>query len=328
MLAQLHPRECSPKLVVVTGRGRSGTSWIGRVLAAHPAASYHYETFLANKKTAYHDWLVRLQAGDPTADRAALMALCGVPRIDVDFPPYDKKNFRRYPTWAIWAAFQTAKRAPFLAAAFRHIASERRAPSARVLKEVNFPNEALEALCRTTCCYLIPIIRSPLGAICSALRGYRSGRFPPDDESHRQHTVSVMQRTPIHDPLPPERVMRLGEAAFEALRWRVQTEPLVEFAERYDHSHIVNYDHFRKDPESHARALYEFLGWEISELALSNARGEAKSHKRRDSFYSTDSALTQKRGAHHKYLTADELRECREILSPSPLLGCWEGPLD
>ena len=327
MLAQCQPDNYAPSFVILTGRGRSGTTWIGRVLAAYPDASYHNETFLLHKQNAYLEWLKRLQAGDPTANRDALMALCARPRLDVDLPPYNKKTFRRYPNWLIWSAYQMAKRVPLFGAAFRHAASERRAPSARVLKEVNLPNETLERLCATTRCHLIPIIRAPFDSICSALRGYRSGRFGPIDARARQHAANILERTSITTSITAEQVMSLGEAAFEALRWRIQTEPLVEFAESYAHSHIINYDDFRDDPEHHARGLYSYLGWEINALAISNARGEAQRYRQRDHYYSTDASSVQRRGSHRDYLTAEELRECQKVLSPSPLLGRWDQAL-
>lgn len=322
------PRSFAPELVLITGRGRSGTSWIGRVLASNPDASYHYETFLKSKRTPYLRWLQQLRVGDPRADRAALMDLCRVPRTDVDYPPYHARAFKRYPPWASWIAFQAAKRLAICDGVFQHLAGERRAPASRILKEVNLPNDILGTLCAATACHLISVIRSPLESICSTLRGYRTKRFGPLTEQERRHTMHVLSETAITDPIPPAQVMSMGHAAFEALRWRIQTEPLVAFCEHYEHGTIIDYNRFLTDPVGQTESLYRFLGWDINESAISNARGMAGTFRRKDPYYSTRAQDAQNKVSPSEYLTETEMRDCRAILAPSPLLERWQNALN
>ena len=75
--------------VVVLGKGRSGTTWIGQILNSSPRCLMKFEPFNPPKQSLYRDWLCRFDETSNRALRDELDALAGMPIHDVDWAkPY------------------------------------------------------------------------------------------------------------------------------------------------------------------------------------------------------------------------------------------------
>ena len=321
-------RRPPPEWVLLTGQGRSGTTWIGSILNTHRDASYHFEPFLATKRTPMRAWLDALEAGDPAATCEALAAASAQPHPEVHYPPYPPKNHRRTPGWAVWAAFQMSKRWRGSAPLFARLAKQHIQPRSYVIKDVNLPPDLVSKLCSRTECRLLALVRKPFGSIASLLRGHRGKKFD-EHAQHRAHAETLRHLSALNDAGPntraslPGPIESLSDAAIEALRWRIQTEGLLKVCAEHSDSYLINYDRFREDPAAGTRKLFEHLGWELDPTTLDVAENGLRTWWRRERFFSTKKSSVQDVDSWRQYLTSAEIAECQAVLEGSPALRLW-----
>ena len=318
----------APEWVLLTGQGRSGTTWLGSILNTHRDASYLFEPFLATKRTPMRRWLDALANDDPEATREALAALSAQPHPEVHYPPYPPKNHRRTPGWVVWTAFHLSKRWRGSAPLFDWLAKEHTQPRTYVVKDVNLPAELLTKLCSRTECRLLALVRNPFGSIASLLRGHRGNKFD-EHAQHQERAETLRHLAALNDADPatraslPRPIESLSDAGIEALRWRIQTEGLLKVREQYTDSYLINYDRFREDPAAGARRMFEHLGWDLDTTTLDVAQNGRRTWWRRERFFSTHNAHVQAKDSWRQYLTGAEITECRAVLEGSPALRLW-----
>jgi hypothetical protein len=322
-----------PRCALLLGRGRSGTTWIGQILNRYPGCHYKYEPFNSGKRGGFARWLADLPDGEDEALRRRFATLCAGCAHDVEYPPFVSKPVRPQPRSLLRLSWQVGKAIPLTRRVYEWYGRPRLGPSDWVLmKQVNFPNEQLDHLARVIEPSVIAVLRNPFGSVASALRFYQANPSEPFRTAATVDRVMELLPSVAGFGVPSYRradLEGMSLTEFEAVRWRVQTEPLVDFATRYPKALALTHEEFAADPEGCARRVYGFLGWEFDESVAAYIRETTAGEKHRRA----SSARRKLHGIHRdpvvatqrwrKDLTDDQVADVRRAISGSALLTRW-----
>jgi hypothetical protein len=323
---------------MLLGRGRSGTSWIGQILNQYQRCVYKYEPFNVGKNEQFTHWIADLAAGeDLDRLRDRFEALCRCCIHDVDYPPFLRKACRRQPPAVLRLTWQLGKVYPPARRVYEWYGRPAYGPDDWVLvKQVNFPNEHLDRLAAAIAPSIVAVLRNPYASVASSLRFYRTN----SSESFRTERAvdRVLELLPSMQQygVPPygrDELVSMPDAAFEALRWRIQSEPLADFATRYERGLAVTHERFASEPQQCAREVFDFLHWPIDEATVDRYIGEttagerhrpgASAQKQMHSLYRDPIAATQR---WRSDLTDRQVAEIERVVSGSKLLSMWSEP--
>lgn len=330
------------RYVLITGKGRSGTTWLAQILNSHPSCCYKHEPFPAWKRTPYSDWKAELLAG---ADRAALRdsfeEICRGCHHDVDLPPFPEKTFRRGNPRILHWLHALGSRVDALRGLYESYGRPRLAADGEILiKDVNFETAHLPALCETIGATLLPTIRNPFANVASHLSGVAKGIFESDRESDARRAREIIE-APGGEAYRAylSELEKMPEAMFEALRWRIQVEPLVEVGEAQPRSRTVVYEDLCEDPLGETQRIFDFIGWELTaatrafiESSTSGPAGAAgtsgdgganEGAESRRAYFSVFRDPRQSMNKWRDQLSATEQEQIAEVMRDSPLRGRW-----
>ena len=318
-----------PEYVFILGRGRSGTTWLGRVLAAHRRCCYKFEPFNAYKGNGYRDWLDALTDANAGEAGPALDALVAGCLHDVDYPPFAKKTCRTQSPLLLRATWQLGKIAPALRGLYEAYGRPRYGDGdSALIKQVNYPNEKLDALAAAVRPKVLGCLRGPYGSVASALQFYAKRDRPVVTDETIARVAELIDASPdagwtrFRDGLAD-----LSPAGFEALRWRVQTEPLATFCDRYESGMNVRYEDAAMDPLPAYQGMYAFLDWPfeghvrelVETMAAGPKQGEAKARSEFTVFRDPAESLNKWR----KNLSQEQQADVAAVVQDSPLIGMW-----
>lgn len=322
---------CALKYAFILGRGRSGTTWIGRILSQFAHCSYKYEPFNRGKNAEFSQWLDDIGTANTQELRSRFHSLCERCFHNIDYPPFARKTCRRQSPLLLRLTWQVGS----INAAARGLYEWYGRPTFNecanwvLIKQVNFPNEKLDEFVEVLRPRVIAIVRNPFASVDSALRFYQTTGARPRTPA----TVDrVLELLPSMDTFGLQysrnELESMSETAFETVRWRIQTEPLVEFAGRYDQAMMISYEDFAAEPEASARSVFKFLGWEYDERVSSFIVRTTKGRKkrlldRRDQQFSIyrDPQETLRRWC--KELSSDQISDIRRVIEGCKLLPLW-----
>ena len=316
--------------VVITGKGRSGTTWLARILNSHPACCYKHEPFPERKRTPYATWAAELRNdANPTTLRAKFDEICRGCHHSIDLPPFPDKNFERGNPLILHALHGLGSRVTLLRGLYEAYGRPKLRDDTDILiKDVNFETALLPALCAALEPRLLAMIRNPFANVASHLAGVARGIFTSDRESDARRAREIIEAPggePYREYLPDLSTMPL--AMFEALRWRIQVEPLVQIAEDLPRSRTVVYEDLCADPLTETEKIFDFIGWSLTPttrdfIQASIAGSEATPDSRRAYF----SVFRDPRASMNKWreqLTSTEQDQIAEMIRSSPLLDRW-----
>lgn len=291
-----------------------------------------YEPFSAGKRGGFAQWLADLPCGDDDDLRQRFAALCAGCAHDVEYPPFVRKPTRPQSRVLLRLSWQLGKAVPFTRRVYEWYGRPRLAPNDWVLiKQVNFPNERLDRLAHVLQPAVIAVLRNPYASIASAFR-YRANPSEPFKTAATIARVLELLPSVAESGVPQYHrtdLEAMSDTEFEAVRWRVQSEPLAAFADRYPRAMVLTHDEFAADPERCARLAYGFLGWEFDESVAAYVRETTAGE-----WHRRGSTAQQKlHGIHRdpvvatqrwrKDLTDDQVAEIRRVVDGSALLDRW-----
>jgi hypothetical protein len=313
------------------GRGRTGTTWIGQILNQYDHCIYKYEPFNLDKPLAFRTWLSDLDNGDRQALADRFRDLCLACWHDVDYPPFLRKSCRRQWPWLLRATWGVGKVFPWARGLYHWYGRPRMQPRDWVLlKQVNFPNEKLPRLVEVLAPRIVAIVRNPLASVNSSLRFYRKEneaiRTPPNVDRVLELTRTMEGSDLVQ--FTREQLLGMSDAAFEAVRWRVQSEPLKAFADQYNKGLAIRYENFADDPAGTAQAVFEFLGWEFDDkvrnfIATTNQRGEQANRNVDKNIYTIYRDPQQAMNRWKKDLEPAQVEDILRIVKTSPIMPIW-----
>jgi hypothetical protein len=314
----------------ITGKGRSGTTWVAQILNTYVHCAYKHEPFLPTKRNPYRAIREQLGRADPSELRARYERVARAAVHGVDQPPFPaSKSVRPQNPAVLQALYSLGTRVPQLRKLFEVYARPHMHEDADVLiKDVNFPNELLPQLCAVIRPWLLPVVRNPFANIASHLHGVRLGQFAPTRDADRTRVRELLAAQ--DDPSLAgyrDALDELTPAQFETVRWRVQVEPLLAFAERYPRSHVVVYEDMCADPMGVTETVFEFLGWRMKdstrEFIRASTSGERSTRSDSDAYYSVYRDPTKSVHKWRDQLTAAQQREIASVFRDSPYARLW-----
>jgi hypothetical protein len=326
------PSEGPPEIryAFLLGRGRTGTTWIGQVLNQFPGCHYKYEPFLAHKPAEFVRWLGDLEGADRDELRARFRRLCDGCFLDVDFPPFLRKTCRRQSPALLRAAWQIGKLWPPARGLYQWYGRPAfRAGDWVLIKQVNFPNEKLGRLAEVLAPKVVALVRNPYASVDASLRfaAGPNGRPVKRPESLREVAEELRTLGALEIPVTPEELADLSDAAFAAVTWRIQIEPMVAFARSYENGYILKYEDFAERPKEAAREVYRFLGWgyddAIDRFIDRTSQGGDRRPGRRNSDFSI---YRDSRTMIHRWrqeLSPGQVQDIRRILQGCRLMDLW-----
>lgn len=316
--------------VFLTGKGRSGTTWLANILATHDRCIYKHEPFLDYKPTPFRDFLAELPTGETAALRRLFERACRGCHASIDEPLPQQAGMRRLPPRPLALLRRAAIRIPALDPVYEFLGRPRLGGDGEVLiKDVNFPNELLERLCEVIAPRFVAVVRNPFANVASLLKGRDSGAFwrPPSPDG-AERVLELLERPELsHLHRFRGQVRHLPVTAFEALRWRIQAEPLADFATRHAHAKLIVYERFCEDPFASSEELFDFVGWRLlqptRDFIEASTQGPTPGLDVRRSFYSVYRNSTESLNKWKSDLTLEQQHEIAEVVKDSPLLDLW-----
>lgn len=247
-------------LAALIGGGRSGTTWLGTMLSAHPEVDYRFEpiTKMEQAGGTLAEWKARF--GHTSTDEVDLDEVLEKVEPGSTFsvkPPFFPPGPIRGPVRGI--AWLAARRIPKVRRL--HEWASRSAGRVLLFKEVDeIP------LMETLLGLNVPVVflmRDPRAVVASRLHGQQSG-FMPDQRRRHIHNV-LGRRAPHLLDLHQHELDDLGPAAREALLWRADNDRGLAAVDASPHGHAVYYEEIVADPMPKVGGMLEHLGLSMTD---------------------------------------------------------------
>lgn len=318
-----------PQYVLITGSGRSGTTWLGQIMNMYQNCIYKYEPFLNSKQTPYTVWKNKLNADDLEKLRHDFWSLCCSCYYGVDIPPFPPKSFRTQRKEILHFLYGLGKHINLSQNLYEWYGRPKLTQDIAVLiKDVNFPIQMMPRLCEVLQPHVIGLIRNPFANIASYLKGVELSLF--DQERTQQiNRLEQLLATPEGEHLNQYRqqLKDMSVAQFAAVRWRFQVEPLVEYVRNHEKSFLVVYEDLCADPHNQVTKIFDFVGWQIDQavhdfIDLSTA-GETKISQSSKAYYSVYRDPSKSMSKWKTQLTKEQQADIASIIVDSPLKNLW-----
>ncbi|MCP2727414.1 sulfotransferase domain-containing protein [Limnofasciculus baicalensis] len=316
--------------VLIAGPGRSGTTWLGQIMNSYEHCCYKYEPFLPSKSTPYSQWKQDLESRDTEELRHRFQALCSRAYHDVDMPPFPPKSFRKQNPQLLHLLYSLGNRIEGLKFLYEWYGSPKMNGETSVLiKDVNFPNKLLPRLCDLLQPHLLAMIRNPFANIASYLKGVSLDLFQKPDQLAKATRLreSIATSASLHLFQYCDRLDRMSIEQLEAIRWCLQVEPLIQYAQTYEGGLVVVYEDLCADPHGKTTEIFQFVGWEIGEstrdFIKASTSGEKQSSKTSNSYYSVYRDPRESMSKWKQQLTPEQIADIASVVRESPAINLW-----
>ncbi|SLN69408.1 sulfotransferase family protein [Oceanibacterium hippocampi] len=258
-------------MILVIGSGRSGTTWLAKLLDSHPATLYRHEPDSIHME----DRLPFLPAADEVDDhvplardylerltevRAAKTA-GSLPLFSKSYRCRTRQSLHRLWVYGVKAAQRVAGPVPVIAGAtvpdlIREADREQIVP---VVKSVNsLGRTTLFARARPSA-RVLHIVRHPCGHVASRLRGLKAQLLQKnlfmddiaalDEARERGFTAETLNALSIEEQI--------------ACQWMIMNEKVMNEMDGRENYHVVSHDELCADTETRTREIFDFcdLSW-------------------------------------------------------------------
>jgi hypothetical protein len=315
--------------VLITGSGRSGTTWLGQIMNMYQNCIYKYEPFLNSKQTPYAVWKNNLNTDDLAKLRHDFWSLCGSCHYGVDVPPFPPKHFRTQNKEILHFLYGLSKGSNLAKNLYEWYGCPQLTTETSVLiKDVNFPNHLLPRLREVLQPHLIALVRNPFANIASYLKGVELSLFG-QEFALQTNRLEQQLTTPEGQHLNQYcgQLKDMSAAQFAAVCWRFQVEPLVDFVRSHEQSNLVLYEDLCTNPHQKVTEIFDFVGWKIDKtvhdfIDLSTAK-TPKNLQSAKTYYSIYRDPKQSMSKWKTQLTKEQQAEIASIIVDSPLKNLW-----
>ncbi len=330
MLVEKNITKSSFDCVFLTGRGRSGTTWLGQIMNTYQNCAYKYEPFLPLKNTVYRQWLQKIHIGNTEELREEFWKFCGSCYFDVDMPPFIPKDFRWQNPYVLKLLYGIGKQVKVLKFLYESYGRTKLDSQASILiKDVNFPNHLLPYFCEILSPKLIAMVRNPFANYASGKKGRELGLLGKKDLSNQVDSIcksielSGQEALSYYTPL----LASMSEAQLSAITWRLEVEPLVFFAQSYKAGLVLVYEDLCMDTLTKVAEVFEFVGWPLEKNTLDfielTTSGERQVLDKSKAYYSVYRDPKQSLEKWRSQLSEREKEDINEIFSESPVRTLW-----
>lgn len=321
-------RDSPSNYILITGPGRSGTTWLGQIMNTYEHCHYKYEPFM--RSHLYKDWKKDLRTGDVAQLRRRFEWLCSQCHHEVDLPPFPAKSFRWQNPHLLYLLYSLGNRLKSLKYLYEWYGQTQLTPQNPILiKDVNFPNSLLPRLGEVLRPKLIAMIRHPYGRIASIIKGrdlnFINKLSALEQVERIRRSMDAVGGNFLGESR--DRLQEMSPIQLEAVIWRLQVEPLVEYTRSYDQGLVVVYEDLCHNPHGKITEIFDFVGWDVGQTtrdfiheSTSGKRQYANQSKAYFSVYRDPRTSMSK---WKTQLTVEQQADIAVVIRDSPLKDLW-----
>ncbi len=239
------------KIASILGTGRSGTTWLGSIINAHPQLAYRFEPFhRAPKGSQLSIWMEEMAQGQlnenvlPEIYKALKKA---DPRTEKP-PFFPKKDLRQTAQGTLYKITRLIK-------PLRPVYSTLYTPRDDrlvVFKEVTFERQ-MDNLLSLLTVPAVYLVRHPSATVASLLRGQAEGKMP------RGRLTVIKSLLEEHDrELAGKLAIKIDtmdDLQLNALLWRIDTEKAMRAIDRHNNCFLLTYEQLCDDAHRHIETI-------------------------------------------------------------------------
>jgi hypothetical protein len=239
------------RIAAILGTGRSGTTWLGSIINAHPRIAYRFEPFhRASKGSPVRAFMNAMTVGNFTKPQIAALYDELVPANPItEKAPFFQKQ--ELPSMGIELLWKTSRVIPLLRPLFSRLYTPRD-NRLLVFKEVTFEDE-IDCLLSLKEIPVIYLVRHPSATVSSLIRGQAGGKMP------RGRLAVVDSLVKKHSPELAEefadQVDSMDDVELNALLWRIDTEKAIRALDKHGHGYLLTYEQLCDDAYTHVRKI-------------------------------------------------------------------------
>lgn len=309
------------RLAGLFGTGRSGTTWLGAVLNAHPDVAYRFEPFHRNKRdpvlAPIRDRLRNGGANGQDMRRLYERLIGADPFTDKPpfFPKHNSRNFARKQAWFC------ARVCPPLRPMFSKLYSPRE-DAVVVFKEVTM-ERMMRGLLLHTDVPVVYLVRHPCATVASLVRGQEEGKM---STGRLGVLASLMQK---HDPTLHEQyagtIDQLNVYQKNALLWRMDVEKALCAIRDARRGLLITFEELCDDAHRQAKRVCDEFGIEfadeikrfVDQLYAASGPNGSKSKDVRDRYFTVFRNPGQQRDKWKDTLAAEHRQDIEAIVCDS-----------
>ena len=309
------------RIAAVIGTGRSGTTWLGSLLNAHPEIAYRFEPLARSPEGKdLHEIASLLKAGQvPERFEERLYGALIVADPLTDKPPFfEKVGLPNRGVHQLWSVARVAS-------PLRRVYARLFTPTDGrlvIFKEVT-SERIMATLLRDTDIPIVYLVRNPFGTVASLVAGQRTGKMPSGrlgviGEIAEQHDPSLI--TKYGDP------HKLSVEGQNALLWRIDVEHGTDAIADSGRGLLLTYEELCREPMRCLEAVCSEFGLQphrnmrsfVEELTQPGDPAERRKRRDvRDDYFTVYRNPRDQVDRWKTQLTEAEIDTIRAIVEPS-----------
>ena len=253
----------------IFGSSRSGTTWLGAIVASHPKILYRFEPFHRLQKTqSIIKELYQLTRSDNfSAQDVPRIYNCLLPAYpECEKPPFFSKDFSARWSFGKSLLWPLARKNSLVANLFRYLYTPKGKPIL-VFKEIDYPDMVVKFLTKTEI-RIVYIIRHPCAVISSIMRGQEKSLFPMPE----QRLIVLKRVLTKHEPKLTEmygdKLDKLTISEQEALYWLVEIGRALRACQKSPNGLIVIYEELTESPLEIAQKVFQHFNLTMPEESV------------------------------------------------------------
>ncbi|MEO1689951.1 MAG: sulfotransferase [Cyanobacteria bacterium J06631_6] len=254
-------------LGAVFGAARSGTTWLGAIVASHPEVVYRFEPFhrLNRSNVDVRDTfdLVRSDAFS-TEDICQIYNTLIRAYPELEKPPFLANNSKRSFLWTKYLLWLIARKYPIFSSLYTNIYTPKDT-ALIVFKEVDYSELFLPLLKRTQV-PLVYIVRHPCACIFSTMKGQEKSLIPTGRRSVLNNLLARYE--PELAQKYGSRLDKLKISEQEALLWLIEVRRSFQACQEHSNGLTVFYEQLTKQPLETSEQVFQHLGLSMTQKSV------------------------------------------------------------